>query len=133
MRPFLSGAMTAILIAGSASAQPVPAPIPAPSAIPPAWVARATAELQILDKVNARASVQAVPVGGSIRVGPLTVAVQACAVRPPDQAPDAAAFLQVTEGQAAQPFFRGWMFAANPMVAIVEHPIFDIRVVNCRS
>ena len=145
MQRFLAGAMAAMLMAVQAWAQPAPpapipapapVPIPAPSAIQPAWVARATAELQILDKVNARATVQSVAVGGNIRVGPLTIAVQVCSARPPDQAPDAAAYLLVTEtgaGTGAEKIlFRGWMFAANPMISIFEHPIYDMRVVNCR-
>lgn len=86
----------------------------------------------MLDKVNARTATMTVAVGQTARYGALNIAVQACAARPPDQAPDAAAFLVITDTRPGSSEFRGWMFAANPMVAIFEHPIYDIRVVTCR-
>lgn len=109
-----------------------PVPVPAPTPVQPGWVTRGTAELQVLDKVNARAATVSVPVGQSVRYGSIDLAVQACASRPPDQAPDSAAFLVITDSRPGATGFRGWMFAANPTISILEHPIYDVRVLSCR-
>ena len=114
------------------AAPPVAVPVPAPTPIQPGWVARGTAELQVLDKVNARTAVLSVKIGQAIRYGAIEIAVQACFARPAEQSPDAAAFLVVTDPRPGASGFRGWMFAANPTIAILEHPIYDIRVLACR-
>ena len=86
---------------------------PASAQSPPAagWLPRGVVEIQALDKVYARSSLLTVRVG---------------------EAADATAFLTVTD-DAAAPVFRGWMFAANPALAMLEHPIYDIRVLACRG
>jgi hypothetical protein len=28
--------------------------------------------------------------------------------------------------------FRGWMFANAPGVSMLEHPVYDVRVLDCR-
>lgn len=114
-------------------APPAAVPVPAPTPIQPGWVARGTAELQALDKVNARTAVLTVKVGQTVRYGAIEIAVQACFSRPPEQSPDATAFLVITDPRRGASEFRGWMFAANPTIAILEHPIYDIRVLACRS
>ncbi|MEI6159140.1 MAG: DUF2155 domain-containing protein, partial [Roseococcus sp.] len=73
------------------------------------------------------------------RFGTLTITLRACHSRPPDEVPDAAAWLEVTDdrggsnGAAAQvPVFRGWLFADAPAVNMFEHPVYDLRIMSCR-
>lgn len=99
------------------------------------WVARQGAELQVLDKVTARISVLRAGVGQAAQYGTLTILVRACNARPPDEVPDAAAFLEMTDSRrtaGAQQVFRGWMFANAPGVSMLEHPVYDVRVLDCR-
>ncbi len=99
------------------------------------WVPRQGAELQVLDKVTARISVLRAGVGQAARYGTLTITVRACNARPPDEVPDAAAFLEMTDSRraaGAQRVFRGWMFANAPGVSMLEHPVYDVRVLDCR-
>jgi hypothetical protein len=98
----------------------------------PAWLPRGEAVLQALDKVNARSQTFNVRVGASARFGSLTIAVQSCVVRPPDQPADAAAFLVVTDATPGSPAFHGWMFQSDPAVSMLQHPIYDVRVLGCR-
>lgn len=120
----------------SPTAPQVTAPQPGPSQpgtpIPGDWQARGTAELVALDKVTARPMPLAVKVGETARFGTLAITVRACAVRGPDQPADATAFLEITDRGAAAPVFRGWMFAGEPSIAVLEHPVYDIRVTGCR-
>ncbi len=107
----------------------------APPAAAQEWVPRQNAELQVLDKVTARVSVLRANVGQAAQYGTLTIAVRACNARPPDEVPDAAAFLEMTDSRraaGAQQVFRGWMFANAPGVSMLEHPVYDVRVLDCR-
>lgn len=75
-------------------------------------------------------------VGESVRIGTLEILVRACRYRPPEEPPESAAFLDITEtrpGAPAQEVFRGWMFASSPALSAMEHPIYDVWVLSCRS
>lgn len=99
------------------------------------WVPARIAHLQALDKVTARVTVLDAPVGQEARFGTLSIRVAACNARPPDEVPDAAAFMEIADSRAARGaavVFRGWMFANAPGVNMLEHPVYDIRVLECR-
>jgi hypothetical protein len=115
---------------------PLPAPMPpvtqeAPPA--PLWQPRGTAELQALDKVNAKSQTFAVKVGQSVTFGTLTIAVAGCMVQPPDQPPEATAYLTIADSNPGSPGFKGWMFADRPALSMLQHPIYDVRVTGCQS
>ncbi len=123
------------LAAALAAAPLFLAAAPARDAAAQDWVPRQGAELQVLDKVTARVSVLHANVGQAAQYGTLTIAVRACNARPPDEVPDAAAFLEMTDSRraaGAQQVFRGWMFANAPGVSMLEHPVYDVRVLDCR-
>jgi hypothetical protein len=122
---------------------PALAQSPADSLAGPGWVQRPAAELQALDKVTARVSTLRARVGEPLRFGTLTVAVRACHARPPDESADSAAWLEITDsrpnrlpgGVETPPggvVFRGWMFAERPAVNMLEHPVYDLRLLACR-
>lgn len=94
------------------------------------------AVLQWLDKVTARVSTVEAPVGETVRIGTLEILVRACRYRPPEELPENAAFLDITEskpGAPSQEVFRGWMFASSPALSAMEHPIYDVWVLDCLS
>ena len=99
------------------------------------WLARRTAELQLLDKVTARVSTLTATVDQPAQFGTLTIRVAACNARPSDEVPDAAAWLEISDSRRPadhQLVFRGWMFANAPGVSMLEHPVYDVRVLECR-
>ncbi|HWT09505.1 MAG TPA: DUF2155 domain-containing protein [Roseomonas sp.] len=99
------------------------------------WVPMHSARLQALDKVTARVTILEARVGGSVAFGSLTINLRSCQGRPPEEVPDAAAWMEITDSRAAAgspPAFRGWMFANAPGVHMLEHPVYDIRVLECR-
>ncbi len=131
-----AGLLLAVLPATAQTSAPPQAPGAAqtqPSTPGPSWLPRPEAEIQVLDKVNARDRTLAVKDGASVQFGSLTIVVQSCVVRPVDQPPDAAAYLVVTDAHPDQPKFRGWMFRSDPSVSMMQHPIYDIRVLGCRA
>ncbi|UPY38140.1 DUF2155 domain-containing protein [Sediminicoccus sp. KRV36] len=99
------------------------------------WVPRRVGEIQALDKVNARVATLRATVGEATRFGTLTITLRACHARPPDEVPDAAAWLEVTDdrgGAGSGTVFRGWLFADAPAVNMFEHPVYDLRIMSCR-
>ena len=99
------------------------------------WVPQRVARLQALDKVTARVTVVEARVGETARFGTLSITVRACHARTPDEVPDAAVWMQITDARApagAPPAFQGWMFANAPGVSMLEHPVYDIRALECR-
>ena len=110
------------------------------------WVPRRVAEIQALDKVTARVTVVRATVGQPAQFGTLSILVRACQARPADEVPDAAAWLEVSDSRvptapaagqpavapAPQVMFQGWMFAENPALNMLEHPVYDLRVLACR-
>lgn len=98
---------------------------------PPAY---STAVLQTLDKVTGRVSTLEAPIEQTVRFGTLDIMVRSCRKRPPEETPESAAFLEVTEikrGETPRRVFVGWMFASSPAISAIEHPVYDVWVKDC--
>jgi hypothetical protein len=63
----------------------------------------------------------------------LVVQILACVSRPPDQVPDAAAFLalQSTSDPTAPPAYRGWLIRSAPGAALAGDANEVLRVIDC--
>jgi hypothetical protein len=62
--------------------------------------------------------------------------LRACDKRPPEETPESAAFLQVVEqkpGEQPVTRFSGWMFASSPALSAMEHPVYDLWVLDCEG
>jgi hypothetical protein len=95
-----------------------------------------TAVLQGMDKVTARISTIEAMVGDVVRFGTLEIIARACNKRPPEETPESAAFLDVWEVRRDAPaisVFRGWMFASSPALSALEHPVYDVWVLDCKK
>jgi hypothetical protein len=104
------------------------------SAMPAAAIPMDTVLLQGLDKITARVSQIKVPVGGTVAFGALQITARACDKHPPEETPEAAAFLEVVENRPDEnPVLRfsGWMFASSPALSSMEHPVYDVIVLDC--
>lgn len=102
----------------------------------PTFIDQEMAALHALDKIAARVSKMWVPVGTVARFGRLSIDVKACRKRPPEEPPEAAAFLEIVDSGrdgAAVEVFRGWMFASSPSLSAMEHPLYDIWVAGCMT
>lgn len=113
-----------------------PSPAVAQTATGREMEARPIALLQSLDKGTARTATFEVPVGEARRVGTLTVRVRACRESLPIDPPESAAFLEIWDmrpNESAVGVFSGWMFASSPALSALEHPTYDVWVVECRN
>ncbi len=98
---------------------------------PDAWVARQSATLRVLNKIDSTVRSVTIPVGGTATVQSLSIRLQACAVRPDDLPQDAAARLSVSESAGDAPAFDGWILQNEPAANMFEHPVYDIQLAAC--
>ena len=94
------------------------------------------AMLQGLDKVTARVSTLRAPINRTVHFGTLEIVARTCRKRPPEETPEGAAFLEIDDvkpGESPVRIFSGWMFASSPALSALEHPVYDVWVVDCRN
>ena len=101
--------------------------------------AEVVAVLQGLDKTTARISTIEAPVGQSVRFGSLVITARTCVKRPPEEPPQTAAFLEIDDVKPGEGkvtvtrIFSGWMFKESPALSALEHPVYDVTVLDCRG
>jgi hypothetical protein len=89
-----------------------------------------------LDKITGRTISFDAAIGETVQFGALQVTARACYTRPPTEATNTDAFVEVDEvtlqGEIKR-IFTGWMFASSPGLHAVEHPIYDVWLTDCAS
>jgi len=104
-----------------------------------------------LNKITARISRLEATVGTRIQFGTLEVLTHSCNKRPPEETPETTAFVEVfnigktladelQETSATdsslpnepERIFSGWMFASSPGLNAVEHPVYDVWLIDCK-
>ncbi len=99
------------------------------------WQPKSQAEVQVLDKVTARVSVLRTGLNQPANFGTLSITVRTCNARPADEVPDALAWMEIADSRQPperRSVFRGWMFANAPAANMLEHPVYDVRILACR-
>ncbi|MGB8402149.1 DUF2155 domain-containing protein [Bradyrhizobium sp.] len=88
-----------------------------------------------LDKITGRIINFDEDIGETVQFGALRVKTDACYTRPASEAANTNAFVEVDEitlqGEVKR-IFSGWMYAASPGLHGVEHPVYDIWLVDCK-
>lgn len=92
-------------------------------------------KLRSLDKITARTMTFEAKVGSTVRFGQIFIKVQSCRKPPPVEKSEAAAFLQVWQAdevkETSKWIFSGWMFASSPALSAMDHPVYDVWVLDC--
>ena len=94
-----------------------------------------TAVMQGLDKITARVSRFDAPVGQAVRFGTLSILVRDCEKSAPEERPENAAFVQIDETRPKEQksrLFSGWMFSSSPALSALEHPVYDVNLLECK-
>jgi hypothetical protein len=104
--------------------------------MPTQKIANARAVFSGLDKITGRIISFDAAIGETVQFGALQVTARVCYTRPPTEATNTDAFVEVDEvtlkGEIKR-IFTGWMFAASPGLHAVEHPIYDVWLTDCAS
>ncbi len=110
------------LAAAPASAQPMAHPV---------------ATLAGLDKITGRITRFDVYIDETVLFGALEITPRACYDRPTtDTLQRTSAFLEVDQRSldgTAKRIFTGWMFADSPALSAVDHPVYDVWLIECKT
>lgn len=94
-----------------------------------------TIRLRSLDKITARTLTFDAQVGTIIRFGDIYIKILSCRKPPAIEKTEAAAFLQIWEVDKVKDqsrwIFSGWMFASSPALSAMDHPVYDVWVIDC--
>jgi len=93
--------------------------------------------LRGLDKITARITTFTAPLGEEVKFGTLRILAHTCRKRPPEETPEVAVFLEIEEERPGEDgrltLFSGWMFASSPALSALEHPVYDVWAIDCRT
>ena len=95
-----------------------------------------TAVFAGLDKITGRIISFEVAIDETVQFGALQLTPRVCWTRPPTEAPQTDAFVEVDEitlDRKIRRIFTGWMFADSPGLNAVEHPVYDVWLVECKA
>ena len=112
-----------------------------------------TAVFAGLDKTTGRIINFDVAIDETVQFGALQVTPKVCNTRPQTETPQTTSFVEVDElilksergadpkpeaakadaKQEAKRIFSGWMFASSPGLHGVEHPVYDVWLVDCKG
>ena len=89
-----------------------------------------------LDKITGRIISFEVAIDETVQFGALQMTPRVCYTRPPTESPNTTSFVEVDEIALDGKYrrvFTGWMFADSPGLHAIEHPVYDIWLVDCKG
>jgi len=95
-----------------------------------------TAVFSGLDKITGRIVSFEVKIDETVQFGALQMTPRACFTKPPTETPNTTSFVEVEEtgtDGGTRKVFSGWMFASSPGLHGIEHPVYDIWLVDCKG
>lgn len=99
-------------------------------------ISNPTAVFSGLDKISGRIIRFDVAMNETVQFGALQVTPRACYTRPPTETQNTTVFVEVDEitlKAEIRRIFSGWMFANSPGLNAVEHPIYDVWLIDCKT
>ena len=91
------------------------------------------AVLRALDRINGQVTDLEISPGQTLRYERLDVTLTECRYPAGDEKADAFAYLTISDVRAEEVAFEGWMFGSSPALSSLDHPRYDIWVLNCRA
>jgi Uncharacterized protein conserved in bacteria len=122
LRPLLTAAVLSVAGLAPVAAQPVANPV---------------ATFAGLDKITGRITRFDVYIDETVLFGALEITPRACYNRPSsDTLQRTSAFLEVDQRSldgTAERIFTGWMFADSPALNAVDHAVYDVWLIECKT
>ena len=138
-QPAPAPALTAPAATPDATAPAPGATIPDTPPPPPQPLANApgtTLMLRGLDKITGKPTAIVAPIGKPVQFATLTITARYCYSTPASETPETSAFLQIDDhrpDQGEKRIFSGWMYASSPSLNGMQHPLYDVWVINCSN
>ena len=91
------------------------------------------AKLQVLNKSTGETIVLDVSIGEKVRFEDLEIEALKCWKSYPEEKIENKLLLKINEkkGLSKKNLFYGWFFSSSPSVSGLEHPLYDIKLINC--
>ncbi|HVY52609.1 MAG TPA: DUF2155 domain-containing protein [Devosia sp.] len=89
-----------------------------------------------LDKITGRITNFDVYMNETVQFGALQITPRVCYTRPPNETQRTSVFIEVDQVSlkgGTQRIFTGWMFAESPALNPIDHPVYDIWLVDCKQ
>jgi hypothetical protein len=89
-----------------------------------------------LDKITGRAFDIVAPLNVPVKFATLTVTARYCYSTPQSETPETAAFVQIEDARPDKPkreIFSGWMYASSPGLNGLQHPLYDVWAIFCKT
>lgn len=100
-------------------------------------LAHPVATLAGLDKITGRITRFDVYIDETVLFGALEITPRACYNRPAtDTVQRTSVFLEVDQRSldgTTKRIFTGWMFADSPALSAVDHPVYDVWLIECKT
>jgi hypothetical protein len=84
-----------------------------------------------LDKMSSKVVEFTVVVGQTVAFERLEIKLDACLYNDGDIGGEAVALVEIRDIREAEPRFKGWMFGSSPALSALDHPRYDVWVINC--
>ena len=92
-------------------------------------------DIKILDKISSKNELVNLINGEELVYKDLAIKSMKCTNSEFDDNPEIKAYIQVRDltknDNDKVYFFNGWMFSSSPSIAPVDHPVYDIWLVDC--
>ena len=100
--------------------------------------------IRALNKQTGKTKDIEIPVGEEQMFENILIKVFSCYTRPEDETPENSVFLKVNETNTSfkeelnsvskgKVIFSGWMFSSSPSLVAMEHPNYDIWLLECKN
>tara|TARA_B100001123_G_C14947071_1_gene882167 strand:- start:37 stop:426 length:390 start_codon:yes stop_codon:yes gene_type:complete len=92
------------------------------------------ATLKLLDKTTNKVSKKIIDVNTAIDWDTLNIKVYGCYSTPPEEVPEDYVLIEVIDMLTVNKeyVYRGWMISSSPDITPLEHPIYDLWLVDCK-
>ena len=93
------------------------------------------AKFKLLDKISNKLSEKTIAVNDSDSIGTLSIKVYSCFTEPPDEIPEDYVLIDVKNvfEDKTKSIYKGWMISSSPDVTPLEHPIYDLWLLECSN
>jgi hypothetical protein len=101
-----------------------------------ATISNPIASFSGLDKITGRITNFDVDMDETVQFGALQITPRVCYTRPPTETQRTSVFLEVDQVSlkgGSERIFTGWMFADSPALNAIDHPVYDIWLVDCKQ
>ena len=92
------------------------------------------AVFKLLDKTTNKVSEKDISVNSKVNWHSLYIEIFACYSTPPEEIPEDYVLIDVKDSlnPIKESIYKGWMISSSPDVTPLEHPIYDLWLVDCK-